>query len=298
MKHRILNFSIARPTAVYWLTGLLTLLIGAQMLRINIDTDPENMLPAEQSDRVFHNQVEQMFSLHDAIVVGLVNEQHPDGIYNAASLDALHQLSNAILKIDGVIRPDLMSLAEADNISQGEAGALRFEWMMKDAPATDEQALAIRDDGAAPAVAEQHAGIRRRQGGRHLRADRQQRSQLPHLHGDPGAGRLPLAARNDYHITGLPVAEDTFGVEMFVQMGISAPLAGVMIFLLMWYFFRSWRLIIAPMIVAMVTVIVTMGLLIGMGFTVHIMSSMIPDLPDAHRGGRFGPHHVRVRRPL
>jgi uncharacterized protein len=35
-------------------------------------------------------------------------------------------------------------------------------------------------------------------------------------------------------------------------------------------------LIIAPMIVAMVTVIATMGLLIGMGFTVHIMSSMIP----------------------
>ena len=79
-----------------------------------------------------------------------------------------------------------------------------------------------------------------------------------------------------YFITGLPVAEDTFGVEMFVQMGISAPLAGVMIFLLMWYFFRSWRLIIAPMVVAMVTVIVTMGLLIGLGFTVHIMSSMIP----------------------
>ena len=28
-----------------------------------------------------------------------------------------------------------------------------------------------------------------------------------------------------FHITGLPVAEDTFGVEMFVQMAISAPAA-------------------------------------------------------------------------
>ena len=72
------------------------------------------------------------------------------------------------------------------------------------------------------------------------------------------------------------MAEDTFGYEMFVQMGLSAPLAALMIFLLMWYFFRSVRLVIAPMLVAMATVIGTMGLLIGFGFTVHIMSSMIP----------------------
>jgi len=42
-----------------------------------------------------------------------------------------------------------------------------------------------------------------------------------------------------YHITGLPVAEDTFGVQMFKQMAISAPLAMLVIFLLMWFFFRS-----------------------------------------------------------
>ena len=63
---------------------------------------------------------------------------------------------------------------------------------------------------------------------------------------------------------------------MFVQMGISAPLAGLMIFVLMLYFFRSAALVVAPMLVAMATVIVSMGLMIGLGFTVHIMSSMIP----------------------
>ena len=85
-----------------------------------------------------------------------------------------------------------------------------------------------------------------------------------------------LETSDEYHITGLPVAEDTFGHDMFVQMGISAPLAGLMIFLLMLYFFRSVPLVLAPMLVAMATVIISMGLLIGMGFTVHIMSSMIP----------------------
>jgi len=72
------------------------------------------------------------------------------------------------------------------------------------------------------------------------------------------------------------VAEDTFGKEMFVQMAISAPLAMIAIFLLMLLFFKKFTLIISPMIVAMVSVIATMGLLIGTGNTLHIMSSMIP----------------------
>ncbi len=79
-----------------------------------------------------------------------------------------------------------------------------------------------------------------------------------------------------YHITGLPVAEDTFGVQMFQQMAISAPLAGLLIFLLMLFFFRKLVLVISPMIVAILTVIITMGTLIATGQTVHIMSSMIP----------------------
>ena len=72
-----------------------------------------------------------------------------------------------------------------------------------------------------------------------------------------------------------PVAEDQFGVEMFIQMAISAPAAGLMIFILLFVFFRNFTLITAPMVVAMATVIITMGALIGLGFTVHIMSSMI-----------------------
>ncbi len=275
MRARILALATERPTVVYAAVLLLTLVTAAMMLRIRIDTDPENMLPADQADRVFHNEVERRFTLHDAIVVGMVNETHPDGIYNVESLTALHALNEAILALDGVIAPDLMSLAEADNISQEGPGTIRFEWLMRDAPKTAEQALAIRDqvdrlplledtlvsaDGRAAAIyvpiASKDLSYPLSQRIRELAAEQE---------GDDA-----------WHITGLPVAEDTFGHDMFVQMGISAPLAGVMIFLLMLYFFRSVPLVVAPMLVAMATVIVTMGLLIGMGFTVHIMSSMIP----------------------
>ncbi len=85
-----------------------------------------------------------------------------------------------------------------------------------------------------------------------------------------------LAGSDSYYITGLPVAEDTFGVQMFKQMAISAPIAMVIIFILMLVFFRKPVLVVSPMIVAMVSVIVTMSLLVVTGNTVHIMSSMIP----------------------
>ena len=275
MKSALIRFATQRPKTVYAIVVLLVVVTAGLMTRIQIDTDPENMLPADQADRVFHNLVEDRFTLHDAIVVGIVNDTHANGIYNVESLAALHQLSAAILRLDGVIEPDLMSLAETDNIGQEGPGTIRFEWMMREAPVTEQQALEIRDkvtrlpllqdtlvsgDGRAAAIYVPIAS-----------------KDLSYpLSREIRALADELDSADAYHITGLPVAEDTFGHDMFVQMGISAPLAGLMIFLLMLYFFRSAQLVIAPMLVAMATVIISMGLLIGMGFTVHIMSSMIP----------------------
>ena len=59
-------------------------------------------------------------------------------------------------------------------------------------------------------------------------------------------------------------------------MAVGSPLAMAVIFALLWFFFRKLRLIILPMIIAMFSVVTTMGLLIASGFPVHIMSSMIP----------------------
>jgi predicted RND superfamily exporter protein len=275
MKRNVIRLATERPKTVYAIVLLAVVVLGALIARIQIDTDPENMLPQDQTDRVFHNEVEKRFTLHDAIVVGIVNDSHPDGIYNVDSLRALHALSNSILELNGVIAPDLMSLAETDNISQEGPGTIRFEWMMKNPPGTVRQAEDIRDkvdrlpllkdtlvsgDGRAAAI---YVPIASKDLSYPLSLEIQALTER-------------LDSDDAYHITGLPVAEDTFGHDMFVQMGISAPLAGLMIFLLMLYFFRSAKLVIAPMLVAMATVIISMGLLIGLGFTVHIMSSMIP----------------------
>ncbi len=268
-------WSIQHPRTIMLAVAGLVLALGSQIPRIVIDADPENMLPADQGARVFHNEVKRSFTLYDMIVVGVVNEQDPDGVFNPASLGRIHELTREIAQIDGVIRQDLLSISTVDNISQGGLGVVRFDWLMDHPPSTREEARAIRaaaarlpmidgtllsENGKAVAI---YVPIEQKRVGHRVATEIE----------EIVAG---FDGPEEYFITGLPVAEDTFGVEMFKQMGIAAPLAGLLVFLLMWFFFRSVLLIVAPMIVAMVTVIATMGLLIGLGFTVHIMSSMIP----------------------
>ncbi|SDZ77354.1 efflux RND transporter permease subunit [Microbulbifer marinus] len=271
MTERFFQWVIEHPRRIYAGVLLLTVALGALIPNIQIDTDPENMLPADNPARVFHNEVKSRFALHDSIVVGAVAEE---GIYNPASLAAIHRLSESILQIEGVVERDLMSLSEVDNIRQEGAGTIRFEWMMRNPPQTQAGADDIaRSVARLPML----------------------RNTLVSADGQAAAIYVPIEDKNEsyriaeeiraifagldsgdtYYLTGLPVAEDQFGFEMFVQMGISAPMAGAMIFVLMLLFFRSLPLVVAPMVVAMSTVIATMGLLIGMGFTVHIMSSMI-----------------------
>lgn len=289
--HALLHLSTQKGRWVYFFLAVITAFAAFQMRLIQIDTDPENMLAESHSARTFHNEVKQTFAMHDAIVVGLVvvddlakrdeaqgdgakDDEGKGGIYTPETLAAIHQVTNHVLAIEGVISQDVMSFSTVDNIKQGSDGSLEFSWLMASPPET------------ASASAQLQESIER----------------LPLLYdtlaassGNAAAIYIPIADKNEsyriaqdiraylanvdttgqWHITGLPVAEDQFGVEMFVQMAIAAPAAGAMIFILLFLFFRNWSLITAPMIVAMGTVIITMGALIGMGFTVHIMSSMI-----------------------
>lgn len=276
---RLLTGALARHKWVYGVLILVAVLSIAMMPSLSIDTDPENMLNADDPSRVFHNQVKADFSMRDMIVLGAVSSTD---IFTVENLSAINQLSERVLTLDGVITNDVMALNTVDNISQlidedGNNLGIKFEYLMRETPATQSVADDVRTavsrlpmlsntlvsgDNKAIAI---YVPIESKDLSYQVAEQIRTFIELEQLNSDSLA----------FHITGLPVAEDQFGVEMFVQMGVAAPLAGLAIFLLLWYFFRNIPLIIAPMIVAMATVIITMGTLIGMGFTVHIMSSMI-----------------------
>lgn len=279
----MIHFSINKPRVVTTLMVLGTLLLGALILKVHVDTDPENMLAQDEFVRVFHNQTKKEFSLYDVVVLGIVNEKDPDGVFNPETLTKIDLLSKFAATLEDpedpgrrVVDRNIIAPDNVDNIQQAGLGQVRFEWLMKHPPATREEARKIRDfaldnpllkgtmiseDGKALAI---YLPITTKD--------------FAHFVSKELRKKIKSIGEGDdrFYITGLPVAEDTFGKDMFVQMAICAPLAMVMIFLLMLFFFRKIQLIVSPLIIAMCTVIATMGLLIGTGNTLHIMSSMIP----------------------
>ena len=286
LKQAVTNFSVKHYKIVTILMVLFTLFLASLIPRIRVDTDPENMLSEDEPVRVFHNQTKEQFSLSDIVVVGIINEHNPNGVFNPASLGKIYELTEFAKTLRwqdeenpdeqiGVIEVDLLAPSTVDHIGQGGPGVVRFEWLMARPPTTDDEALEIKEKAMSNPLLK---GTLVSEDGKAIclylpltskdlsyRIYSELKDKIADFEGD-----------EEYHITGLPVAEDTFGVEMFIQMAVSAPLAMVVIFILMLLFFRKLVLVISPMIVAMVAVISTMGLLIGLGYPVHIMSSMIP----------------------
>ncbi|MBE9528350.1 MAG: MMPL family transporter [Proteobacteria bacterium] len=275
---KIVTHAIARPKTALALFVIATVIFLAMVPRIKIDTDPENMLSPDEPVRIAQTQVKRDFALHDSIIVGIVDDKSSTGVFTPETLERIAALSYEIVKIDGVIAADLLSPVTTDDIS-GDGGMLTIEPLMGRTVIDEAAALRVRDralanpilkdmlvsgDGTAVLLSvpikEKHESHRIS-------------TEIARIIDEIKAGG---AGTEEYHITGLAVAEDTFGVEMFRQMGISAPLAGLLIFLIMLFFFRSFALVASAMIVAMMTVIWTTGALIGAGFSMHIMSSMIP----------------------
>ena len=283
MKKRITDFSLKHYKLITIIMVLFTLVCGALIPRIKVDTDPENMLSEDEPVRIFHDQTKEDFSLSDIVVVGIVNDKHPNGVFNPDSMSRIYDLTEFAKglvweedgKQVGVIEADIIAPSEVDHIGQGGPGVVKFEWLMKNKPMTEAQALEVRDKALSNPLLK---GTLVSEDGKALclYLPLTSKDMSYHVYQELEKKTATFSGDDEFHITGLPVAEDTFGVEMFIQMAISAPLAMVVIFLLMLFFFRKLILIISPMIVAMVSVISTMGLLIGFGFPVHIMSSMIP----------------------
>lgn len=201
----------------------------------------------------------------------------PEGLFKRILGSLFRHDPNDLFDENGrsvIIGPELISPSVVDNIKQAEMGALKIEYLMEKAPTSEAEVNEIRDNAMGNPL---YRGTMVSEDGKAIClyvpiTEKRYSYNVANL-----VRALTGMWNGDeqIYITGLPVAEDTFGVEMLIQMASSAPLAGLTIFLLLLLFFHRVILIIAPMIVAVVSVICAMGLLIGLGYDVHIMSSMI-----------------------
>jgi hypothetical protein len=272
MLERMTKFSLDRPKTIIGLVLIVTALFALQFPRVTIDTDPENMLEMNQPDRVIYDRVKKDFGIHDLIVVGIVDDK---GIFRPESLERVARVTSQILKIRGVIIEDVVSLTTTDNITSS-GGLLDIRPVLHEIPGNTKTVDQLRIEIAEnPFLHEKIASAEGTAVALYIPIQKKDMSYRI-------AGQIRLILEREllpgltYHLAGLPVAEDTFGHEMFIQMALVAPLAFMLIMLLVFLLFRKMTFLLPVGMDAMFAVIWAMGLLIGTGNTVHIMSSMIP----------------------
>jgi predicted RND superfamily exporter protein len=271
-KFSLVEFSVEHPKLVVVLSVFLTLLFMTQFPKMRTDTNPKNMLPATSDVRVWNDSVEKTFGLYeDMIAVGIVNEK---GILNKDTLAKIQRISGEILKIKGVAARDVSGFTTIDNVTV-ENGILKVAPLMMEAPKDDKGIDALQKtlydnpmfvnriisrDGKTTAI---YVPLEKGANGKEI-ADR-----LREIVGkEKGEER--------FYIAGDPVARDTFGADMFKLMAVFAPIAGMVMFIVRYLMFRDAFLSITLMMDAMISIVWSMGLLIGLGFPIHIMSSMAP----------------------
>ena len=129
------TFSVDRPRLVTGAMVLVTAALAALAILpsvwpetfswlhpVEVDTDPENMLSADEPVRVYHHKMKKELSLYDMVVLGVVNEQHPDGVFNPESLRKIYELAEyaKTLKWDdgGVIGIDVIGITWRARVSR------------------------------------------------------------------------------------------------------------------------------------------------------------------------------------
>ncbi len=269
---KLTNFSINHPKSVIVLSLIITLLFATQIPRVKTDTDPKNMLPATSDVRVYNDEVEKTFALHkDVIVLGIVN---PHTVFNPSTLKKIERITNQVVLLKGVVLEDVISFSTADNVV-AEGDNLTVRPLLPDIPQAPEELQTFKQELLENPIWE----------GRLISKDG--KTTAIYIPLEPGANAKTIAdqlreivrqekGEEEYYIAGDPVARDTFGVEMFKQMALFSPLAGMIMLVALFLMFGNFSLVFSILAVAFMSITWAMGLLIGLGFPVHIMSSMIP----------------------
>ncbi|HLC42238.1 MAG TPA: MMPL family transporter [Methylomirabilota bacterium] len=273
VREALVGWSMDHPRVVLTLTLLLTLAFGSQLPRIQTDTDPKSMLPATSPVRQYNAQMEAWFGLHpDVIVVGVWSE---GGIFTPETLARIARLTDGILRLPGVIARDVVALPTVTDVTVAD-GVLQarpiLERVPPDAAAADrlrQQVLAnpllvnrlISADAKTTAI---YVPIETSANGFKVIADRIKTMAAA----EQGPER--------YFLAGDPVARYTEGAEMFRQKHFFAPLAGLVMSVVLYLLFKSWWLVVANIAVAVIAIIWSMGLFSGLGIPIHILASMSP----------------------
>ena len=110
------KFSIRHPWFIILGLLVITAVFILQFPKVHFDNDPENMLSPKEHVRIFNDEIKAKYNLYDFVIVGIVNDKDPDGIFNPKTLGRIYDLTHELLSLkqDSNNRPVIIQPARGD----------------------------------------------------------------------------------------------------------------------------------------------------------------------------------------
>ena len=140
----VYRFSIDHPKTVLALAAVCVVAVAPGLLRLQLRTDGNALLPSDTPQIRFDRSIRQAFGITDQMVV-LIEAERPEGIFNADTLNLVRELTRQIGELEGLDPTNLTSLAteKSDRVIPGR---LRFREFLNPLPQTPEELQQLRDD--------------------------------------------------------------------------------------------------------------------------------------------------------
>jgi hypothetical protein len=219
------HLAIRQPKRMLLLAALVTLAVAPGVLRLKLRTDGHALVSPTAPEVVADQAIRGHFGIHDQLVV-LIRPGNTNGIFNPATLQLVRDLTAEFKQIPGVATADVMSLATEPGFRM-RPGTLIQQKLLATPLQTQPELDQLREDLRR---IELYNGT--------LVADDGQSTVI--LIGVPdNADRAQFYAKimqiiatkntapDEIAVTGAPVAESLFGVQILEDLGVPKALLGV-----------------------------------------------------------------------
>jgi predicted RND superfamily exporter protein len=116
---------------------IVTVALGYFARSLRVDSSVENLLPADDPERVYYNEVRETFGSEEATLIALFT----DNVFVPQTLAEIHRLSTEIAAIEGV--REVISLTTVKGVEIGDMG-VRVGKLMRELPSTPAEADAFK----------------------------------------------------------------------------------------------------------------------------------------------------------
>jgi predicted RND superfamily exporter protein len=278
---RLAQRSIDRPRRAVAVMAAVTLLAGPGLFRMKLRTDGHALVPQDDPAIRVDAEARDHFGLRDPVFVVVVTD-HPDGIYNAATLERVAGLTGALAAIDGIGLGHLTSLAteyrERLDAGTGES----FRPFLDPLPRTPEAFALLRQDLARPSAAIFRGTL--------LSTDDRAAAVIVEVPGAVGTDRgayvrkiLAAAKRFDSPhdrvlVVGAPVAETLLGEHILADLALLLPLALLVMGTVLWLGCRRLWGVVLGLVEVGAGLIWTFGVMGWLGVPVYLTTAILPVL--------------------